>query len=62
MINSIINSIQYAYKTPDLLLSKIAIGKERVKSFLSWEQVFDKILKTIKKYQKYLKYLKIKPG
>ena len=49
--NSIINSIQYAYNTPDQLLSKIALGKERVKSFLSWEQVFDKILKAIKKYQ-----------
>jgi len=49
--DSIIRSIKSAYENPDVVLSKTALGKERVKSFLSWEQVFNKILKSIEKYQ-----------
>ena len=49
--NSIINSIRFAYENPDLMLSKISSGKERLNAFLSWEQVFDKFLKIIEKYQ-----------
>jgi glycosyltransferase involved in cell wall biosynthesis len=49
--DSIIDSIRNAYDAPDLLCSKIALGKERLKSFPGWQQVFDKILNIIEKYQ-----------
>jgi glycosyltransferase involved in cell wall biosynthesis len=49
--NSIINSIRFAYKNPELMLSKIASGKERLNDFLSWEQVFDKFSEIIERCQ-----------
>jgi glycosyltransferase involved in cell wall biosynthesis len=49
--DSIIDSIRDAHKNPDLILSKIALSKERLTTFLSWQQVFDKFLGIIAKYQ-----------
>ena len=49
--NSIMDSIKFAYKNQDLMLSKIARGKQRLDGFLSWQQVFEKLLKIIEKYK-----------
>jgi glycosyltransferase involved in cell wall biosynthesis len=49
--DSIIDSIVTAYRDPNLLSAKVAVGKERLKTFLSWQEAFDKFITVIKKYQ-----------
>lgn len=48
---SIKNSIKLAYENPDLILSKIKLGKDRLNTLLSWEQAFEKLLGLMEKYQ-----------
>jgi glycosyltransferase involved in cell wall biosynthesis len=47
---SIIESINNAYQNPDLILAKTALGQERLNSFLSWQQVFDRFIQVIEKF------------
>lgn len=49
--DSIINSLKYAYNNPDEIATKTALGKERLKTFPSWEQVSNTFLTIIEKYQ-----------
>ncbi|HMG66432.1 MAG TPA: glycosyltransferase, partial [Chitinophagaceae bacterium] len=49
--DSILDSIVNAYKDPNLLSAKVTVGKERLKTFLSWQEAFDKFITVINKYQ-----------
>ena len=49
--HSIIDVIRAAYNSPDSLLAKIRLGKERLNGCLNWPQAFEKYLNIIERYK-----------